>query len=1014
MPHQIEKTSIEDYIVKKLIEKGWNYVGSKSLGREDLEEPLLIKNLVEAIKRINNDLDLDEEDIKQVLKELKLRGTGQEGLKQVLSFLKKGISVKLTKSKDLVRIALFDYKDIENNEFIISRQVIYQTVNDEKRADIMLYVNGIPLVIIECKNPAELNVSWRDAFNQIKGYEKVIPELFKYVQIGIAAEQIAKYFPIVPWEENPSIYEWKEEKLEAGIDISVISIIEMLSKDVLLDILKNYLFFREERGSQTKVITRYMQYRAVEKINNRVLTNLEGKEDKNRGLIWHWQGSGKTLTMIFAANKIYYQKALENPTIFFILDRMDLEEQFYREFNALDLGIKVESIDSIRKLKQVLQHDEGKGKKGFFTVLIHKFRADELQNFEKSIREISKESATIQNRKNILVFVDEGHRTQYGLLAAQMKSLLRNAFFFAFTGTPIAKKEKNTYLEFSYPPQELYLDKYFITDSNNDGFTVKIAYEPRLEKEVNLKREQLEAFLEIEEEEIPEKYREKVKEATKKKLDFAKIYLQSPERIAKIAKDIAENFKENVDGKFKAMVVAVNRLACVRYKKELDKWLPKGQSEIVMTFTQDDPKEIQSYMAELQERYPNKEFREIVKEITNKFNEEQNPKILIVTDMLLTGFDAPILQTMYLDKPLKEHKLLQAIARTNRPYKDIKEAGLIIDYLGILKDFKRAFEIYSKEDVKDILINKEELKEEFKKLIKETLEIFKELPIHGTRMEDFIKALEILSVEEQAKKFANNYKSLRKKFELLGPDIIKAEYAEDFFWLTKIYIYYIRQFYQNNDTEDEDIQYLRRYFIKTLKAIHKSINLDELKKNLPVINFDEEYIRKLGEKYKTKEEKAANIVFTLNRLILVEQHENPIYESLIDKVQRLIELWKEKTKDFNRIYQEGIKIIEEKNKLLERQKELGLNNFEYFALVRLEDKIGKKKELVFDIKELYKNLEKQIFPNWAFQIISRKKIEKEIRMFLIRYVKMYNLNLEQIDELSRELLEKLEKNGKRG
>ena len=238
----------------------------------------------------------------------------------------------------------------------------------------------------------------------------------------------------------------------------------------------------------------------------------------------------------------------------------------------------------------------------------------------------------------------------------------------------------------------------------------------------------LEAFLEVELEEIPEFAREEVEEKVKRRLNPIVLFLEKPKRIRKVAEDIAQHFKENVDGKFKAMVVAASRKACVLYKRELDRLLPKEYSEVVMTFSREDPAIIQDYLKELIERFGGKEIEEIRKEIIEKFKEEEFPKILIVTDMLLTGFDAPILQTMYLDKPLKEHRLLQAVARTNRPYKDLKEAGLIIDYVGILKEFKRALEMYSREEIKGALYSYDDLREEFNLLINELLEILREFP----------------------------------------------------------------------------------------------------------------------------------------------------------------------------------------------------------------------------------------------------------------------------------------------
>ncbi|GCC11306.1 hypothetical protein IPdc08_01357 [archaeon] len=222
----------------------------------------------------------------------------------------------------------------------------------------------------------------------------------------------------------------------------------------------------------------------------------------------------------------------------------------------------------------MLEYDDGRGKRGILITMIHKFRPDELRDFQIELEEQSKEKETIQNRKNVIAFIDEGHRTQYGTLAGQMKSILKNSFFFALTGTPISKEGRNTYKEYSYPPEETYLDRYFITDSIKDGFTVKIAYQPRLEKEVHLKKKMLDVFLNVELEEIPVDIKDEVEEGVKKRLNHINLFLEDEKRIQIVARDIAKHFKENVDGKFKAMVVTATRKACARYKSALDSYLP--------------------------------------------------------------------------------------------------------------------------------------------------------------------------------------------------------------------------------------------------------------------------------------------------------------------------------------------------------------------------------------------------------------------------------------------------------
>jgi len=995
-----EKSLIEDYIIEQLQQQGWKFVSASALEREGLDEPLLIPTLVRALGRINRKSGIGNEEIKKVLNELKLTGTGIEGAKRILNFYKFGIPVKFEKEKVVKYVQLFDFQNLENNEFIVSRQIYYYG-KETIRTDIILYVNGIPLVNIECKNPVSLTESWYSAYKQIKDYEKIVPELYKYVQIGVGAESVARYFPIVPWQEEVNTYQWRVEEKD-----SIDSTIEMLSKDILLDILKNYLFYREERGDATKVITRYMQYRAANKIVNRVIKNLKGEEEKNKGLVWHWQGSGKTLTMIFAANKLYYTEELENPTIFFIVDRIELEEQLYKEFYSLDI-VKPEIIGSVDELKEILQFDDYRGKRGVFITLIHKFRPEELKHLCNELEEVTRYKETIMNRKNIVSFVDEGHRTQYGLLASQMKSILKNAFFFAFTGTPISKKGRDTYLKFSYPPEEIYLDRYFITDSIRDGFTVKIAYQPRLVKKVHLKKDLLEAFLNTVFEELPEEIKDEVEDKTKKRLNAIKMFLEDPQRIEVIAKDIAEHFKENVDGKFKSMVVTGSRKACHIYKQELDKYLPPEYSEIVMTYRVDDVQPLVNRVAETRARYGGKDITDIRKDIVERFKEETFPKILIVTDMLLTGFDAPILQVMYLDKPLKEHRLLQAVARTNRPYKDLKESGLIIDYVGILREFKKSLKMYNEEDIKGALVNFDGIREEFVLLIKEVLELLKEVPRNYER-ETLLKAVEILTSEKaKEKEFIEKYKNLRKTFELLGPDEIKIEYFEDYKWISAIYTYYMKIVIQKPAIEKE----VEKYYEKTVEFIHKSVEVGKLETDLPVVIFDEKYLANLEEKIKNKKERAANILFTLNRLVLVEKHRNPIYESLVEKVERLLELWKEKTKDYEKIYKEGILVINEIRSLCERQKSLGMSSLEYSLLLALEERLGKDEKLLNEVRKISEILKKYMFPGWFNQPTVEKNIEREVRRFTRMLKGKYNMTLEEMDELYRNLIERIKNYG---
>jgi len=954
-----EKKAVEDFIVERLQERGWQFKKVDELERESYQEPLLKKNLVRAIKRINSNLELVEEDIKKVLNNLEYKSPGVEGIKQILWTFKEGLHIKLEKEKTLRHVKLFDDENGNKNEFIVTRQITYKSATEEIIPDIVLYVNGIPLVVIECKNPADPKVSWYDGYKQIKRYEKKVPELF-----------------------TPA---------------------------VLVDLVQNFIFVREERGKANKVMTRYMQYRAANKIYDRVIKNLQGEVDKNSGLIWHWQGSGKTLTMIFAAYKLSKCNYLENPSIFFIIDRLDLEEQLSGEFAALD--ITTETMSSIGELISTLLHDSGRGKRGIFISLIQKFRNEDLERLRDKLNKFKGQGEeTIFDRRNVVAFVDEGHRSQYGSLAAEMRRILDNAFFFAFTGTPIAKRGRDTYGIFSYPKTgERYLDKYFIKSSIEDGFTLPIVFQSRLEKDVHLKKEQLEGFLQEKFEEIPEEFRKEVEQRVRKRLNAIRVFMLDPSRIKMIAEDIKAHFEENVDGKFKAMVVGVNREACVKYKKALDEFLPKEFSEIVMTFDRDGTQDIQNYLNKLKQKYHKKDEKGIRKEVIRKFKEEEYPKILIVTDMLLTGFDAPILQTMYLDKPLKEHRLLQAIARTNRPYKDVKEAGVIVDYVGISKEFEKAVAIYSKQDIKsvgEIAQDIEEEKKEFIKLLNETIALFPNFNVKNADRETLMRAIRhLVESKDSARNFEKNYKRLKRQFELLGPDPIKAEYLQEFNWLSDVYYAYSRHIKRVDPDEAE--KYVKKYFRKTLDYIHKTIDIDKIRKDFPIISLDEKYLEELEKAYPDLDNRISDMIFTLSKFVLVDRHRNPVYESVADKVERIVESWRKRQKEAEAIYQELKQVIGEFNQAGRRQRDLRLNNAEYYSLLILEKYFGKDEKLIKDTKTLIQNISGKMFKDWTLQKSVVKDIERTVR----RYLRKYKISKNKRDEIHGKIMAVLKRFG---
>jgi len=983
----LEKKLVEDWVIEKLKEIGWKYVEVRKLERISSDEPLLTDILKRKIVDINKDVELVEEDINLVINKLKSAFVDQNGHKEILKYFKYGIPIKTEKEKVVRYIQIFDYKNIDKNEFFFTNQ--YEFLGKEKiRLDILLFVNGVPLINIECKNPYTNKTNYYDAYKQIKRYEKIAPELYKYIQIGIGCAEKIKYFPIVPWLENvkQEIWRWEDKNEEEAI-------FEMLRPQILLDIIKNFIFVREFRGEMTKVIGRYMQFRATNKIYQRVIDNLNGKTDRNKGLIWHWQGSGKTLTMIFSAHKLYFE--LNKPTIMFIVDRKDLERQFFDELSSLDLNFTFEKIESIENLKDILTHDNYKGKRGVFLTLIHKFNLK-----EEFILDEIKKYKEITKRKDIICFLDEVHRTQYGILALKMKNILSNAFFFGFTGTPISYKDRDTYKKFGYiDEKEFYLDKYFIDEAEKDGFVVPIIYELRKE-EVNLKDVDLEwYFQQVEVDDISDiETEEHVQEYVKKRINEITAILENPKNIEFICQDISKHYKENFDGRFKGLIVTGSRKACVRFKNILDKYLPFQYSEIVMTFDKEE-EEVSEYKKKLVERFKINDTNEIVKRIIEKFQKEEYPKLLIVVDMLITGFDEPKLGVLYLYKILKNHRLLQTIARVNRPYFE-KPAGLLVDYVGVFKYIKSAFKAYSEKDLETIekrITDRKKAEERFKEIMENLESIFGNL-LGNFERNSFDEGLKILKTKED--EFVQLYKELRMWFEFLKSDWKEIlQYLAKYKWLTSLYEYYKKLMIPDIDEAE-----IEKYFKKTIELIHELIEPTGLKKLEPRV-IDLNYIKNLKNSDLTETQKTIGILNALVHICTLKER-NPIYKSIAEKVRALIEKWKREQIDILELSVSLNEILEYIEKKEKEKEETKLSDIEFGIKVVLENKINTEEKVIIEIaKKIYEKIKENLYTNWNQNPGILKLVERKIREFLSEIKVKFDIPYDEYENLHKEIFE---------
>jgi type I restriction enzyme R subunit len=520
----------------------------------------------------------------------------------------------------------------------------------------------------------------------------------------------------------------------------------------LLDILQNFsLFTTNKKNQRIKIICRFQQYEGANKIVDRVK---EGKVKK--GLIWHFQGSGKSLLMVFAAQKLRKSPELKSPTVLVLVDRTDLDTQISGTFNAADIA-NVETTDNIRDLQRMLENDTRK----IIISMIFKFR-DAQPN--------------MNTRDNIIVLIDEAHRTQEGDLGRQMRAALPNAFLFGLTGTPVNKADKNTFWAFGAPEDKGgYMSRYTFHDSIRDNATLPLHFEPRL-VDVHVDKETIdEAFKNFVESAA---LTDEEADALNKKAAKMAAFLKAPERVAKIVKDIAVHFREKVaPNGFKAMIVTPDRYACVQYKEELDNHFDTEASRVIISTSANDPFEFK------QKWGIDKSEQQKIIETFNDANSEL--KFVIVTAKLLTGFDAPILQTMYLDKSIKDHTLLQAICRTNRLYPQ-KSFGRIVDYFGVFDDAAKALQ-FDEESVKTVITNLSGLRDKLPDAMQATLTHFEGVDRSVEGFEGLEAAQNAIKEDNAKDAFAKDYKHLSKLWESLSPDSMLDFFQVDYKWLTQVF-----------------------------------------------------------------------------------------------------------------------------------------------------------------------------------------------------------------------------------
>lgn len=652
-----------------------------------------------------------------------------------------------------VRLIELDDPSPSANQWIISTEVTFAQGRVERRFDLVLWCNGFPLVVGEAKSPVRPAYTWIDGAAQVsEDYEKNVPMFFVPNVLSFATEgKDLRYgsvgMPVELW--GP----WREEESPAksGLEAVGEAVDGLLRPAAVLDFLRFFtLFATDSQHRKIKIIARYQQFQATNLIVERVLLGRV-----KQGLIWHFQGSGKSLLMVFTALKLRAMAGLSNPTVLIVVDRIDLDTQITGTFNAADVPNLV-STESRRELQELL----AAGTRKVIITTIHKF---------------GEAPGVLDNRDNIIVMVDEAHRTQEGDFGRKMREALPHAFLFGLTGTPINRRDRNTFVWFGSPDDEGgYLSRYSMQDSIRDGATLRLHFEPRL-SEIHIDEDGIDAAFEELSRQHDLTGDDKIK--LSKRAASIEALIKAEDRVRKIAADIADHFQAKVDPEgFKAQVVVYDKPTCAAYKKELDKHLPPEASKIVMSKSRDDPPEWAQWTPD----------RDALEVITARFNDPADPlKIIIVTAKLLTGFDAPILYAQYLDKPLKEHTLLQAVTRTNRVYPG-KTHGLVVDYLGVFDNVAKAFK-FDEATVKQIITNIAELKAQLKPAVDAGLAFFPGVDRTVGGYEGLIQAQAAIADDAQKDAFGLAYSVVSQLWEAISPDPMLTQHEADYRWLSDVY-----------------------------------------------------------------------------------------------------------------------------------------------------------------------------------------------------------------------------------
>ncbi|HAE62736.1 MAG TPA: deoxyribonuclease HsdR [Eubacteriaceae bacterium] len=914
-----ERSSVQNPLIRYAVEAGWTYLSPEEALRLRRGESgiVLYEVLVQQLQRLNPGI-VDYLKAEEIVRKLLSVPSNIEGNLQVWEHLK-GIKTVFIETERRERNVNFLNPAIpELNTFHITEELRFTGGAKPIRADVVFFVNGIPVIVVETKATTHIE-GIAEALDQIRRYHYEGAELLAVMQL-YSLTHLLKFYYGATWNmARKNLYNWRDE--QAGDFETLVK--TFFAPRRILRILTDFILFTRKDGELSKVVLRPHQIRAAEKIIQRAKD-----PTKKRGLIWHTQGSGKTYTMITVAKRLIDEPAFNNPTVLMLVDRNELEQQLFDNLKSVGFT-RMEIARSKKHLAELLKNDY----RGLIVSMIHKF--DDIPS-------------NINLRENIFVLVDEAHRSTGGKLGNYLMGALPNATYLGFTGTPIDRTAhgKGTFKVFGVDDPKGYLDKYSIRESIEDGTTVPLHYS-LAPNELRVDRETLEKeFLDLVELEGVSDVEEL--DHVLEKAVTLKNMLKNRSRINKVVEFVANHFREVIEPMgYKAFLVAVDREACALYKEALDQYLPPEYSAVVISPGHNDPANLSRYhLSKEQEEQLRKDFR----------SPDKLPKILIVTEKLLTGFDAPILYCMYLDKPMRDHVLLQAIARVNRPYEDEKgrrkPAGFVLDFVGIFENLEKALAFDSK-DVQGVVEGIDVLKERFENLMTEGREKYLQL-INNKSADKAVEAvLEHFRDKEVRHEFYQYFHELQDIYEILSPDLFLRPFITDYEELGRMYRL-LRSNYEPGTPLD------REFLRKTAQLVQEYTETGIIQEPNAFYKLDEKTFIKIINEDKPDIVKIFNLLKAIRDLVEEEGLHSPYLRPIGERAEEIARSFEERQtttqealKQLEITIQEGLK-----GRKAQDESNMSPEEFAIFWLLKREG-ISKAETAAQKIASIFKE-----YPYW--------------------------------------------------